>query len=177
MLFETILASERVYEGQLLNLRVDEIRTSTGVETIREVVEHPGAVAIVALDELQQVVLVQQYRHAMRGVTLEVPAGVLRPGEDPLEGAQRELREEIGCRAEQINRMGGIFTTPGFSTEYIHLYLASGLVPDRLAMDEDEAIELKRVPLEETIDLICSGAINDGKTVGALLLARVWLDR
>src|SRR5512136_457522 len=99
MSFETVLASERVYEGRILNLRVDEIRTSAGVEALREIVENGSAVAIVALDDRQRVVLVRQYRHAVRGLVVEIPAGKLDGGEDPLEGAQRELREETGFRA------------------------------------------------------------------------------
>lgn len=177
MSFETVLASEKIYEGRLLDLRVDQVRTAIGLETVREVVEHPGAVAIVALDDQHRVVLVKQYRHAVRAVTIEIPAGVLRPGEDPLLAAQRELREEIGCRAEHLERMTGIYPAPGISTEHIHLFLASGLVPDRLAMDDDESIELMKVSLPEAIDLIRLGVITDGKSVGALLLAQVWLNR
>jgi len=177
MSFETILASEKIYEGHLIDLRVDQVRTPAGLEAVREVIEHPGAVGIVALDDLQRVVLVKQYRHAVRAMTIEIPAGTLNVGEDPLAAAQRELREEIGCRAEHIERMTGIDTAPSFSTEHIHLYLATGLVPDRLAMDADEAIDVLRLSLPEAIGQIKSGAITDSKTVGALLLAQVWLDQ
>ena len=175
--FETVLASERIYEGRLINLRVDQIRTAAGVESVREIVEHPGAIALIALDETGRVLLVKQYRHAVRAVTLEIPAGTLEPGEEPLAAAQRELREETGQRAGQLDRLGGIYTAPGFSTEYIHFYLATQLAPDRLAMDEDEVIDLLRLPLTEAIDLIRAGQIDDGKTVGGLLLAQAWLNR
>ncbi|MBI5566942.1 MAG: NUDIX hydrolase [Chloroflexi bacterium] len=175
--FETVLASERIYEGRLINLRVDQIRTAAGVESVREIVEHPGAIALIALDETGRVLLVKQYRHAVRAVTLEIPAGTLEPGEEPLAAAQRELREETGQRAGQLDRLGGIYTAPGFSTEYIHFYLATQLVPDRLAMDEDEVIDLLRLPLTEAIDLIRAGQIDDGKTVGGLLLAQAWLNK
>ena len=176
-LFETVLASERIYEGRLINLRVDQIRTAAGVESVREIVEHPGAIALIALDEAGRVLLVKQYRHAVRAVTLEIPAGTLEPGEEPLAAAQRELREETGYRAGQLNRLGGIYTAPGFSTEYIHFYLATQLTPDRLAMDADEVIDLIRLPLSEAVDLIPAGQIDDGKSVSGLLLAQVWLNK
>ena len=176
-LFETVLASERIYEGRLINLRVDQIRTAAGVESVREIVEHPGAIALIALDEGGRVLLVKQYRHAVRAVTLEIPAGTLEPGEEPLAAAQRELREETGYRAGQLDRLGGIYTAPGFSTEYIHFYLATQLTPDRLAMDDDEVIDLIRLPLSEAVDLIRAGQIDDGKSVSGLLLAQVWLNK
>lgn len=175
MSFETVLASERVYEGRLINLRVDQIRTSAGVESVREIVEHPGAVGVVPLDAEGRVLLVQQYRHAARGLTIEVPAGVLQPDEDPLLAAQRELREETGYRAGRLDRLGGLRTGPSFNTEYIHLYLAQQLVPDRLAMDSDEAIDVLRVTLAQALAMIQSGAIDDAKTVSAVLLTRAFL--
>ncbi len=175
--FETVLASARVYEGRLINLRVDQIRTLTGVESVREIVEHPGAVAIIAVDEADSVLLVKQYRHAVRAVTVEIPAGTLEPNEDPLLAAQRELREETGYRAGQLDRLGGIYTAPGFSTEYIHFYLATQLSTDRLTMDEDEVIDVLHVPLAEAVDWIRAGRIDDGKTVSGLLLAQAWLNK
>ncbi len=175
--FETVLASERIYEGRLINLRVDQIRTAAGVESVREIVEHPGAIALIALDEAGRVLMVKQYRHAVRAVTLEIPAGILERGEEPAVAAQRELREETGYRAGQLRRLGGIHTTPGFSTEYIHFFLATQLTPDRLAMDEDEVIDLLRLPLAEAIDLIRAAQIDDGKTVSGLLLAQTWLNK
>jgi ADP-ribose pyrophosphatase len=175
--FETVLASEQIYEGHLINLRVDQIRTAAGAESVREIVEHPGAIALIALDEAGRVLLVKQYRHAVRAVTLEIPAGTLEPGEEPLAAAQRELREETGYRAGRLARLGGIYTAPGFSTEYIHFFLATQLAPDPLAMDEDEVIDLIHVPLSEAVAMIRAGQIDDGKSVGGLLLAQVWLNR
>ncbi|MBP7686390.1 MAG: NUDIX hydrolase [Thermoflexales bacterium] len=175
--FETVLASERIYEGRLINLRVDQIRTAAGVESVREIVEHPGAIALIALDDAGRVLLVKQYRHAVRTVTLEIPAGILELGEEPAAAAQRELREETGYRAERLERLGGIHTAPGFSTEYIHFFMATRLVLDRLAMDDDEVIDLLRLPLADAIDLIRAGQIDDGKTVSGLLLAQAWLNK
>lgn len=172
MSFETVLASERVYEGRILNLRVDEIRTPTGVEALREIVENGGAVAMVALDDQQRVVLVKQYRHAVRGLVIEIPAGKLDGDEDPLEGAQRELREETGFRAGRFERLGSFYPAPAWSTEFVYLYLATDLTPGPTQLEADEAIELLHVPLAEAIELIQSGAIMDGKTIAALLLAQ-----
>jgi ADP-ribose diphosphatase len=172
MSFETVLASERVYEGRILNLRVDEIRTPTGVEALREIVENGGAVAMVALDDQQRVVLVKQYRHAVRGLVIEIPAGKLDGDEDPLAGAQRELREETGFRAGRFERLGSFYPAPAWSTELVYLYLATDLTAGPAQLEADEAIELLRVSLPEAIELIHSGAIIDGKTIAALLLAQ-----
>jgi len=176
MSFETVLGSERVYEGRILNLRVDQIRTPQGVEALREIVENGGAVAVVAVDDQQRVVLVKQYRHAIRAVVTEIPAGKLDGDEDPLEGVQRELREETGFRAVQWKSLGSIYPSPAWSTEYIYLYLATDLIPGPTAMDADETIELVMLPLAEAIDQVRSGAIMDAKTMAALLLAHVALN-
>ncbi len=171
MSFETILASARVYEGRILNLRVDEIRTPTGIEALREIVENGGAVAVVALDDRQRVVLVRQYRHAVRSVVTEIPAGKLDGAEEPLEGAQRELREETGYQAGHFERLGSFYPAPAWSTELVHLYLATELLPGQSALEADEAIELVHVPLSEAIAMIQAGTIIDGKTMAAVLLA------
>jgi ADP-ribose pyrophosphatase len=176
MSFETVLASERIYEGRILNLRVDQIRTPQGVEALREIVENGGAVAMVAVDDQQRVVLVRQYRHAIRAVVTEIPAGKLDGDEDPVEGAQRELREETGFRAGQWKSLGSIYPSPAWSTEYIYLYLATDLIPGPTALDADETIELVTLPFTEVIDLVRAGAITDAKTVAALLLAYVALN-
>ncbi len=172
MSFETVLGSERIYEGRILNLRVDQIRTPTGMEALREIVENGAAVAVVAVDDQQQVVLVKQYRHAMRNLVIEIPAGKLDGNEEPLAGAQRELREETGFRAGRIEQLGSFYPAPAWSTELVHLYLATALMPGPMNLDADETIELLHVPLDEAIQMIQSGAIFDGKTMAALLLAQ-----
>jgi ADP-ribose pyrophosphatase len=108
MQFETVLSTRRIYEGRVINLRVDDVRTSNGVDTLREIVEHPGAVAIVAVDDEDRILLVRQYRHAAGRVMIEIPAGTLEPGEDPLSCAARELDEETGYIAAHIDRLGGV---------------------------------------------------------------------
>ena len=170
---ETVRSSKRVYQGQLIDLRVDQVETSNGFEAIREVIEHPGAVAVVPVDENGQVILVQQYRHAAGKVMLEIPAGTLKVDEDPLEAVRRELREETGFEAGHVVRIGGLYTAPSFSTEYIHLYLATDLTPGPTAPDADEVIELRRIPLAEAISLIRAGSIDDSKSVSALLLVNL----
>jgi ADP-ribose pyrophosphatase len=176
MSFETVLASERIYEGRILNLRVDQIRTPQGVEALREIVENGGAVAVVAVDDQQRVVLVKQYRHAIRAVVTEIPAGKLDGDEDPLEGAQRELREETGFRAGRWQSLSTIYPSPAWSTEFIYLFLATDLIPGPTAMDVDETIELVMLPFTGAVDLVRSGAITDAKTAAALLLAHVALN-
>ncbi len=172
MTFETVLASERMYDGHILNLRVDQVRTPAGVEAVREIVENGGAVAVVPIDDRGRVVLVKQYRHAVRAVITEIPAGKLDGDEDPLEAAQRELREETGFRAGRMENLGGIYPSPAWSTEFVHLYLARDLISGPTAPDADEAIELLHLPFADAIELARSGAIADGKTVAALLLAQ-----
>ena len=175
-MFETVLASKRVYEGHILNLRVDQIRTPTGVKAIREIVEHGGAVAVVPIDGAGQVILVRQYRHAVRALVTEVPAGKLDGDEDPRVAAQRELREETGYQAKQLEHLGGIHPAPAWSTEFIDFYLAADLIPGPTARDADEAIELMTIPLSKALNLIQTGVITDGKTVAALLLAQQHLN-
>ena len=172
---ETVLASERVYEGRILNLRVDQIRTPNGVEALREIVENGSAVAIVALDDQQRVVLIKQYRHAIRGQVIEIPAGKLDGDEEPLEGAQRELREETGFQAGHFERLGSFYPAPAWSTEFVNLYLATQLNPGPTHLEADEAIEMWQVALDDAVKMIQSGTIVDGKTVAALLLAQQYL--
>lgn len=170
MTHETVLSSRRIYDGRILNLRVDDVRTASGIETIREIVEHGGAVAMVAVDEDDRIVLVKQYRHAVGRVTLEVPAGTLEADEDPAVCAARELSEETGHIAAQLERIGGIYPSPGFSTEYIHLFVATHLTQADAHPEEDEAIEIELLPWSEVLDRILSGVIEDSKSVSALLM-------
>lgn len=166
---EEILSSERLYDGRVIKLDRLDVRLMNGQTAMRELVQHPGAVAIVPLDAGDHVLLVRQYRIAARRVLLEVPAGTLKLNEDPLDCAARELQEETGYRADRFESLGGIFVAPGYTTEFIHLFLASGLVESRLPGDEDEFIEVERVPLARALDLIDRGEIVDGKSIVSLL--------
>jgi ADP-ribose pyrophosphatase len=168
-----LLRSDRLYEGDILNLRVDHVRLPDGVTVEREIVEHGGAVAMVPLDEEGYVHLVRQYRPAVERELLEIPAGGLEPGEKPVDCAERELQEEIGMFPGKLEPLGAFYPVPGYSSEYIHLFLASALRPASLLGDADEAITVERLALAELLKRIDDGAIQDGKTIaGVLRVAR-----
>jgi len=168
---ERTVRSERVYEGKIINLRVDTVELPSGRKTKREIVEHEACTAIVAIDSENNVLLVRQYRKAAEKMLLEIPAGGIEPGEKPLDGARRELEEETGFSAEKWEELSGFYTSPGFTTEYMYLYLATELKPLKRAADDDENIELVRVPLKEAYELITSGEVCDAKSIAGLLMA------
>jgi ADP-ribose pyrophosphatase len=173
---EVTLSSERLYEGRVVNLRLDTVRLDDGTVTKREIVEHGEAVAIVPIDGAGHVLLVRQYRKPIEQELLEIPAGGVDPGEDATACAERELQEETGYRAGRLQRLGGFFSSPGFTSEYLHVYLATDLVPSTGAQpcaptaDDDEAIELVRLSVAQALDMIASGEICDAKTIIGLLL-------
>ncbi len=166
---ERTLESQLLYKGRLVNLRLDIVELPSGRQAQREIVEHTGAVAIVALDAEGKALLVRQYRKAAERTLLEVPAGTLDAGEGPGDCAQRELQEETGYQAGKMVQIGGFYVSPGYCTEFIHLFLATDLERSSLQADADEAIELLRLPLSDTPHLIASGEICDAKTVAGLL--------
>ena len=170
---ERVLASEHPFTGKLLRLRVDRVALPSGRETTREVVEHPGAVAIVPLLPDGRVVLVRQYRHAVGAALLEVPAGTLdQPGESPEEAAARELAEETGYRAARLAPLVTFFPAPGFCTERLTVFLATGLTGGEQGPMEDEELTVETVALDAVPDLIARGELRDAKTLVGLLLAR-----
>jgi 8-oxo-dGTP pyrophosphatase MutT (NUDIX family) len=181
-LAERLVASQVVHRGRILEFRVDTLERSDGRHVRRDVAGHPGAVAVVALDPDGNVLLVRQYRHPAGRVLLEIPAGTLERDpatgaiEDPDGAARRELEEETGYRAASWERLMDFWTAPGFATERMFLYLASDLVPasgDRLGPDEDEALELVRLPWRDAVAAAERGEIGDAKSlVGLLWLAR-----
>lgn len=168
---EIVRSRQPIYDGRVVKLSVLEVELPNGAIAKREVIAHPGAVAIVALDADQQVLLVRQFRMAVDSVMLEIPAGTLNPGEEVAFCAARELQEETGFRPGVLEKLGGIHVAPGYTSEYIHLFLATQLVESRLPMDDDEFIELERAPLAEALRLIDEGVIHDAKSVSGLLLA------
>ena len=170
MSHEPTLHSERIYEGKILSLRVDTVQLRSGGRTKREIVEHGACTAIVALDSDDNVLLVRQYRKAVEKMLLEIPAGGIEDGEDPLDGARRELEEETGFAAERWEKLGYFYTSPGFCTEAMYLYLAAGLKSAERDADDDEDIELVRVPLKKTLELMASGEICDAKSIAGLLM-------
>ncbi len=169
---EERISSERIYEGKILNVRRDKVTALKG-EAYREIIEHNGAVAMVAITDEGNIVLVKQYRYAAGRVFLELPAGKIDKGEtDPLGAAKRELKEETGYTAEHIQYMGKINVSVAYSEEVIHLYFMTGLTPGEQCLDEDEAVELIEMPFEEVYDMAASGKLEDAKTLAALLMAK-----
>lgn len=167
---EETISSQEIYSGRILKLRVDDVRLPNGQQTKREIIEHSDCVAIVAIDADDNVLLVKQFRKPVEKELLEIPAGCIEEGEAADTTASREMREETGYRPRKIERLGGFYSTPGFCTEYLHLYLASDLVPDELHAEDTDEIELVRVPVQQITGLISSGAICDAKSIAGLLL-------
>ncbi len=164
------LASQQIYQGHAVNIRVDTVEKASGKKTTRDVVEHSDCVAVVALDEQDNVLLVRQFRHAVDRFLLEIPAGGIDPGEEPIDSVRRELQEEIGYFPRKIDKLGGFYSIPGYGTEYLHCFLAADLVPSRLMAEDTDDIELVSISLDEIPRLIASGEICDGKTIAALLM-------
>jgi ADP-ribose pyrophosphatase len=174
---ERVVSSQEVCHGRAVNLRVDQVEKPSGKRTTREIVEHSDCVAVVVVDDQDNVLLVRQFRHAVGKFLLEIPAGGIEPGEEPIDCVRRELQEEIGYLPRKIDQLGGFYTIPGYGTEYLHCYLASNLVPSRLVAEDTDAIELVRVPRDQIPQLIASGEICDAKSIAALLTFSFMLQR
>lgn len=168
------LTREIVFKGNLLAIRLDTVALPNGEIANREIVEHPGAVAIVAIED-GKVLLVRQYRHAVGDLSLELPAGCLdKPGEEVAAAAARELREETGRVAKTLSYLGAFHASPGFTNETTHLFVADGLSDVGGTPDEDEFLELLHVPLAEALAMIRRGTIRDAKTITGLLWYQAW---
>jgi ADP-ribose pyrophosphatase len=168
------VSSRRVYSGRVIDLNIDQVRFPDGSVGELEIIRHSGASAVVPFvseptGDDPQIILIHQYRYAANGYVYEVPAGRLEPGEAPEVCAHRELEEETGCRAERVERLTTIYTTPGFTDERIHLFAAYGLTAGKVQRDADEFIQVKTMPLSEALAMISRGEIVDGKTISALL--------
>ena len=175
-LAEPTIGTKRIYEGNIINVRVDTVRMPSGRDATREIVEHSHAVCIVPIDNEGNVVLVRQYRKPAEDALLEVPAGGVEDGEISEEAVLRELQEEIGYTADHLEHLSSFWVAPGWATEYMHAYLATGLRESRLDGDEDENIEVVRLRFDEAVSMLKTGEINDGKTIAALLLAQPLLE-
>jgi ADP-ribose pyrophosphatase len=165
-----ILEKNDVFRGKLLNVRCDRIRSAAGVESTREFVVHPGGVSILARPTSEEILLVEQYRYPTGESLLELPAGTLEPNEEPLATAHRELEEETGYRAGSMTLRASYYTTPGFTSELMYLYEASDLTFVGQRLEEDEAIEVRRVENDEAMAMLRDGRIRDAKTLVGLLM-------
>lgn len=168
---EKFVSAKAIYDGKIIKVHRDTVLLPNNREATREVVDHPGAVAVVPILNDGRIVLVKQFRYPIGKVTLEIPAGKLDGNESPAACVARELREETGYVAEEIVKLTSIYTAPGFSNEIIHLYIAKKLKLNEACPDEDEFVDVEVYGREEISKMINCGTINDAKTITGLLLA------
>ncbi|MBN1289600.1 MAG: NUDIX hydrolase [Actinobacteria bacterium] len=172
-----LISSEKVFDGRIIKVFIDDVRLPDGRIVKWEKVKHPGAVGIVPVLEDGSIVMVRQYRNATDEVILEIPAGKLSPGEPPEECARRELREETGFSAGEMIKLAEFYNSPGYSDEYFHVYIARDLTYEGTDLEPDEFLEEEKVGLSEAIGKIPTGEIRDAKTIIGLTLARLYLER
>ncbi len=176
-LMEKTVESKTLFEGHIVTLKLDRAQLPNGSLASREVVEHPGGVAVLPLDAEGRVIMVRQYRYPLHNTLLELPAGKLEKGEDHRVCGIRELQEEVGITADEVIYLGGLYLSPGYSNEVLHLYLARGLHQGECHPDEDEFLEIERVPFDKLLDMVMRDEIHDAKTVAAVLKTKVFLER
>ncbi|SDY59496.1 ADP-ribose pyrophosphatase [Evansella caseinilytica] len=165
---EKTVKQEYIYKGKIIDLSIHDVVLPDGNPGKREIVSHPGAVAVLAVTEDEKIVLVNQYRKPLEKVIAEIPAGKLEKGEEPLECAKRELEEETGFLADKWTAISSFYTSPGFADEIIYLFLAEDLKPGQVHTDEDEFVECVKVTLGEALELMKNNIIHDAKTIIAL---------
>ena len=171
----SLIHSETIHQGRIFDLRVDTVELPDGQSTRLDIIRHPGAVVVLPLDAHGNILFVRQYRHAAGVELLELPAGALEVGEEPQDCALREIREETGMAADELRKIGDFYLAPGYSTEHLHIYLASKLRPDPLPGDEDEFLSVESIPVGQAYTLAEQGEIKDAKTLASLMLAHAYL--
>ncbi|MFC2056905.1 NUDIX hydrolase [Chloroflexota bacterium] len=169
MVEEKTLSSQSIYNGRAVKLRIDTVQMPSGREATREIVGHSDCVAIIAIDTDDNVLLVNQFRHPAEKELLEIPAGGIDAGEDPVTAVRREMQEETGYLPGKIEELGGFYSAPGYCTEYLYLYLATELTPSQLYAEDTENIRLILIPITKIPSLIASGNICDAKSIAGLL--------
>lgn len=167
-------SSKLLYEGETLSLRKDTFQLQEGAPCQYDIVVHPGAVAVIPITDEGHLLLIKQWRRAAQKILIEIPAGRLEKDEEPLECAKRELQEETGYKADLMISLGGFFTAPGYSTEYIYLYIAKQLSPSYLPPDDHEWIDLFEVPLDSALEMIYEHKIDDMKTIAGIFQYTQW---
>jgi len=173
---ESLVESHLAYKGKIVSLRLNTYKIGKKTK-IAEVVEHPGAVVIVPVDEKGRLLLIEQWRRAASEILIELPAGTLEKNEQPESAAGRELQEETGFKAKTLTPLGGFFSAPGFCNEYLHLFAAEDLYPSPLAPDDDESIDLLPTPLSEAVEMIKKKIIRDAKTIAGIYMYQLWKGR
>ena len=171
-----VVQREILYRGKVFNIRQDHVRLPDGKLAKWDIIDHPAAVTILPVDSEGLIWFIRQYRHPAGKELLELPAGVLEEDEDPEMGAQREIREEIGMSADDLEQIGSFFLAPGYSTEYMHVFLGRSLHHEPLAQDEDEFIRVEKMSYKQALETIELGGIQDAKSLVALFLARPYLE-
>ena len=166
---EKTLSSEQKFDGRVVKLFVDQVELENGTKATREVIKHPGGVCILPLDGDNNVLMVRQFRYPTHRVLLEIPAGKMEYGEDHRECGLRELKEETGCTCDEFTYLGNLIPTPAYDNEVIHMYLARGLHSGEQKLDEDEFLDVEKIPLEKAVEMVMNNEIADAKTQLALL--------
>jgi len=167
---ENTISSKVIFEGRAVKLRIDTVCMPDGRETTREVVEHADCIAVVPVDNEDNVLMVRQFRQPIDQELLEIPAGGIDPGETPEEATRREMQEETGFIPARLVKLGGFYSAPGYCTEHLHLFLAEDLAPGRLFAEDTEGISLVKVPVKELPGLLASGRIEDAKSIAGLYM-------
>jgi ADP-ribose pyrophosphatase len=168
----SVIDSKTIYQGRVFEVRQDQIQLPDGTQAQMDILDHAGAVVILPVDKNGRIWFIRQYRHAIAQQLLELPAGGLEPDETPQACAERELREEIGMGARKMQALGGFYLAPGYSSEYLHVFLATDLFPAPLIGDPDEFIEVDQMPVGDFLNLALNGTLVDSKTLSTLLLAQ-----
>lgn len=174
---EKTLSSEQKFDGKIVKLFVDKAELENGEVVTREMIKHPGGVCIVPLDEDNNVLMVRQFRYPPHKVLLEIPAGKLEYNENHRECGLRELKEETGCTCDEFTYLGNLIPTPAYDSEVIHIYLARGLHGGEQDLDDDEFLDVEKIPLDKAVEMVMNNEIEDAKTQIALLKTSVLLSR